>query len=944
MEPDLFAIKLGTNIVMGYELNGKKLIIKDKEQNSLFNYFVDLDENIKINLNEIISCIIEEKFGNIGKDINLTYIDEIYRIKILKSEKTYLLEEILVKLFEKIKSIIHTSVNHHLNKTIIIYNNMPYELRLILHRAALLSKIKIISFIDLNKTIRFYLEYSKMTKNNSLALIKIDEKIEISVFEKKNNNRIFNSILNKTDIKLENLIMEESLNEIKDKDNFDSLKNIIDKLIVKSYGIKKVIDKIYIYNNIESENLNEISIFGALYSYSFPISKEATLIFNFFDYCDNYPIKQLKILKNVYIINQKILEINFEDNNIPFEDCYYRHIKIQFLENDIETMEISDNIITFYYYQKNVYCCAKDVSISTSSEFIFYKTFPIITITNEHIIDIQEKFENNQIFKRVNILNVNRENIKLNGNPLIYYDALEPSDKTSYEISEEDLFPDILFLIGKNLNILSYFDKDIFYNSSFVDDKHKLKFINLIKNIELFDKDDSLNNLNDKKDELLYMFKNCLSFVNKYVIEKYIYGNIQNYNHYDEEILIKYGKFLVLEQIFYKNNNLEINEENYNIYQKIKTSFNLFIDKCKAIEKDSLQFAKLYYSACHVLINYLEKPDNIKEDILFDIIQFENDSIYKDANKNNLYLILNLTKNSFLYPYFLQFNSSFNKSKILIDDNGNFIEACKISMITLNQIKIDLIKSLPKYGIRIYFNADYLATTILNTDITICNEKKLFGKFLSQKELDTSNDIKFTKRVKISFLQKHERFGHYKKWLNKTEKDFINSPRGLINYDGDNVYILASKKNLQKGEQGESLEYIMTNGNISLIDNLFKCNEDCELKELYDINIFLPRTNDNLIQILKKLPNWELDLGIIENNKDKRYLNTIKNKTIYNINNINIEGINEKDKDSDDEFETRKIKMICANPIIKYTFEKNTIQEYKRINRKLIPFNKNNNK
>ena len=594
-------------------------------------------------------------------------------------------------------------------------------------------------------------------------------------------------------------------------------------------------------------------------------------------------------------------------------------------------MDMSENIITFYYYQKNVYCCSKDIDLSTSSEFIFFKTFPNITINDKHSIDIQEKFENIQIFKRVNILNVNRENIKLNNNPLFYYNVLEPLDDKKYEISEELLFPDVLFLIGKNLNILSYFNKDIFYNSSFVEDKLKLKFLDLIKNIELFDKDDSFNNLNEKKKELLTLFQNCSSYLNNNKIKKYLYGNIQKFNQYDEEILIKYGKYLIFEQIFYKNNNLEINEANYNIYNKIKTSFNLFIDKCKVIEKDSLQFAKLYFSGCHAIINYLEKSNNIKEDIIFDIIQFENDSIYKDANDNNLYLILNLTKNSFLYPYFLQFNSSFNKSQILEYDKEECIETCKISMITLNQIKLDLIKSLPKYGIRIYFNADYYATTILNTDITMYNEKKLFRKFLSQAELDSSHDIKFNKRVKISFLQKHERFGHYKKWLNKTEKDFINSPRGLINYNEDIVYILASKKNINKGEQGETLEYILTNRNHGLIDNIFKCNEDCDLKEIYDINIFLPSTNDDLIQKLKKVPNEELISESIEDNNNKKHFNNVKNKTIYDINKTNVKDLNKKNEASDDEYETRKIQMICANPLIKYTFEKNTIQEYKII-------------
>ena len=150
----------------------------------------------------------------------------------------------------------------------------------------------------------------------------------------------------------------------------------------------------------------------------------------------------------------------------------------------------------------------------------------------------------------------------------------------------------------------------------------------------------------------------------------------------DFKQILEYNKNREDGENFEEFNNLEINEANYNIYNKIKTSFNLFIDKCKVIEKDSLQFAKLYFSGCHAIINYLEKSNNIKEDIIFDIIQFENDSIYKDANDNNLYLILNLTKNSFLYPYFLQFSSSFNKSIILEDDNRDYIEVCKISMLT----------------------------------------------------------------------------------------------------------------------------------------------------------------------------------------------------------------------------------------------------------------------
>ena len=191
-------------------------------------------------------------------------------------------------------------------------------------------------------------------------------------------------------------------------------------------------------------------------------------------------------------------------------------------------------------------------------------------------------------------------------------------------------------------------------------------------------------------------------------------------------------------------------------------------------------------------MDYIDYSNEINDNnIIFDLIDFDKDSIYKDANDNNLELILNLTKKSYLYPYFLQFNSSFNISHTISDEDDKFVEICKTSMITLNQIKLDLIKSLPKYGIRIFFNTDYFASTLINIDITIYNEKKSFGRFLTQKELSSNNDLNYTKRVKISFLQKHERFGHYKKSINKTEKDFVHSPRGVINYEKNTVHVLA---------------------------------------------------------------------------------------------------------------------------------------------------------
>ena len=203
-----------------------------------------------------------------------------------------------------------------------------------------------------------------------MALIKIDETIEISVFEKDNIKRIFNSIINKEDINLENFSLNEGLNEINNIENYEYLKNIINKLTVKAYGAEEIIDKIYLFKNFENEYLNEISIFGALYSSHFPISKEAKLIFDFIDYEDNYPIKQFMIHKRIYKINKKIIEIRIDDCKIPFEDCYYRNINITFFK---EIIKPKKNIITIYYNQNNYFYCSKDINKAKSAEIIFYK-------------------------------------------------------------------------------------------------------------------------------------------------------------------------------------------------------------------------------------------------------------------------------------------------------------------------------------------------------------------------------------------------------------------------------------------------------------------------------------------------------------------------------------------------------------------------------------------
>ena len=256
------------------------------------------------------------------------------------------------------------------------------------------------------------------------------------------------------------------------------------------------------------------------------------------------------------------------------------------------------------------------------------------------------------------------------------------------------------------------------------------------------------------------------------------FNNIKDY--INKLTLIAYGKIEELDKFYVYN------------------SLNNFYLKCKNIITDSNILAKLFYAACNAAVDYIHSPNKeVKDNILFELIQFNKDNIYKASNDNNLQLILNLTKKSFLYPYFLQFNSAFKASQTLMFDK-QYVITCMTSMITLNQIKLDLIKCLPQYGIRTFFNTDYLTNTIINTDITIYNEKKIFGYFLNQNELLCENDKNYIRRVRLSFLQKYERFIYYKKFLNKTKNDFMNYPRGIVNYEEDRIFILASKRDLEQ--------------------------------------------------------------------------------------------------------------------------------------------------
>ena len=135
---------------------------------------------------------------------------------------------------------------------------------------------------------------------------------------------------------------------------------------------------------------------------------------------------------------------------------------------------------------------------------------------------------------------------------MIYYAALDHLNTINL-IKERNPFPDILFLVGKNLDVLSFFSKDMHYQLTYIKDKVKIDILDLLQNIDLIGENVSLEQLNKNNQKLLEMVIECKNFLNKKIIEKCQYGNIQNYNEYDINIFIKYGKYKLFEKIFYNN-------------------------------------------------------------------------------------------------------------------------------------------------------------------------------------------------------------------------------------------------------------------------------------------------------------------------------------------------------------------------------------------------------
>lgn len=130
MKNKIFAITFGNNFSIAYSSydngNNKIEIIKDKNNNSLFNYEVEIN-NIIINPYKIINLISEE----IKKDSEyiISYSNDNYLIQ-YKDQKGIQFENILEKLYIKIKAIVQDSIENEIKNIILVFEkNISYDIK-----------------------------------------------------------------------------------------------------------------------------------------------------------------------------------------------------------------------------------------------------------------------------------------------------------------------------------------------------------------------------------------------------------------------------------------------------------------------------------------------------------------------------------------------------------------------------------------------------------------------------------------------------------------------------------------------------------------------------------------------------------------------------------------------------------------------------------------------
>lgn len=330
--------------------------------------------------------------------------------------------------------------------------------------------------------------------------------------------------------------------------------------------------------------------------------------------------------------------------------------------------------------------------------------------------------------------------------------------------------------------------------------------------------------------------------------EIYHFFNFYRPNLTDEEILAfdTYSEFMMTFPDFktskrnYKNINTYKFLKQHYYSQKVIENFEKTIPSKVSKKERTL----LKYSACRCLRTLLLNGSALFTEKLFHFCDLnEPNTIYNEAKKFNEVFIDNLTENSEMFLFFIQINSGSSINKLTNDLTA------RVSMLKLEQIKEHLRNSIPDYIIRINYPCGFRGLTFNETKCTFISEVDLFDSFLDDRELKgEKTDEKYSKRLILSNLLQHERFGHIKFSLNfysfKQDKG-----KNLFNFIDDEDEPSSPRQFYQiKNEENENKEKF-----VEVIETKrYDSGEEEKTGEAgAAFNIFLTRGNEENINILR---------------------------------------------------------------------------------------------
>ena len=161
----------------------------------------------------------------------------------------------------------------------------------------------------------------------------------------------------------------------------------------------------------------------------------------------------------------------------------------------------------------------------------------------------------------------------------------------------------------------------------------------------------------------------------------------------------------------------------------------------------------------------------------------------------------------------------------------------------------------------------------------------------------------------------------------------------FIDFSLDKIIISDSKKDIQKRDKSEEIEYFLSNGKRQLIDNLYQYRDkNFNFKNIFNIDLLLHPTNEQLINGLKAVPETKKI-------KKESIIKSTINIKIENRNNEILQNAKKEDKTNylrnnfyyTDEYIEAKNKLMNENSFRKFTFPRNTIIKCKLLNNELVP-------